>query len=56
VKGRSFIHFIPPFHIFLLVGTIAARQQSPQPSDPELQQIEKSIREAWQEADRSTAA
>jgi len=50
VKSRSFIHLI--CFCLLFVSAVAARQE-PQPSaDPERERIEKTVREAWQEADQ----
>jgi hypothetical protein len=40
----------------LLAAIAAAQQQSQPPADPEFQQIEKTIREAWQEAERYVRA
>jgi arsenite methyltransferase len=56
MKSRSLIHLIVICLTLLLAITVAARQQSPQHADPELQQIEQSIRESWQEADRYVKA
>jgi tetratricopeptide (TPR) repeat protein len=56
VKSRSLIHPIILCLTLLLAATVAAQQQSPQPADPELQQIEKTVREAWQEADQYVKA
>jgi arsenite methyltransferase len=55
MKSRSLIHLIV-ICLTLLTITVEAQQQSQQPADPELQQIEKTIREAWQEADRYVKA
>jgi hypothetical protein len=52
VKRRSLIYLIILCLTLLLAATIAAQQQAQQPANPELQQIEKTIRDAWQEADQ----
>jgi len=56
VKSRNFIYHITLCLILFLAATTSARQQSQQPSDPELERIEKTIREAWQEADQYVKA
>ena len=56
MKSRILIHLVTLCLILLLAATVAAQQQSQQPADPELQQIEKTIREAWQEADQYVKA
>lgn len=56
MKSRSFIHLIILCLTLLLAATVAAQQQSQQPADPELQQVEKTVREAWQEADQYVKA
>jgi len=56
VKSRSLVYLVVLCLTLLLAAAIAARQQSQQPSDPELQQIEKTVREAWQEADQYVKA
>jgi TolA-binding protein len=50
MKRGSFIHLIGFF--LLLVSSGAAQSHSQPPTDPEREQIEKTIREAWQEADQ----
>ncbi len=56
MKSRSFIHLIILCLTFLLAASVTAQQQSQQPADPELQRIEKTVREAWQEADQYVKA
>jgi tetratricopeptide (TPR) repeat protein len=56
VKSRTLIYHITLCLTLLLAVTIAARQKSQQPADPELERIEKTIREAWQEADQYVKA
>lgn len=50
MKSKSFIHLIILCLTLLIAATVAAQQQSQRSADPELKQIEKTIREAWQEA------
>jgi tetratricopeptide (TPR) repeat protein len=56
VKSKNIIHLIILCLALLLTATVAAQQQSQQPADPDLQQIEKTVREAWQEADQYVRA
>ncbi len=51
MKSRSFIHLIG-FCLALLLVTTGAAQQSQQPSDLERSELEKLIRQGWQEADQ----
>src|SRR5262249_29120091 len=50
------IHLITLCFTLLLVATGSAEQAPPQPGDPELQQIEKTTNEAWQEANQYVKA
>ncbi|MCI0523795.1 MAG: redoxin domain-containing protein [Acidobacteria bacterium] len=50
MKTRSLIHLIGLCLLF--VSTVGAQQQSQPSADPEREQIEKTIREAWREADQ----
>jgi len=56
VKSRNLIYHITLCLILFLAATTAARQQSQQPADPELERIEKTIREGWQEAEQYVKA
>jgi tetratricopeptide (TPR) repeat protein len=56
MKSRSLVYLVVLCLTLLLAAAIAARQQSQQAADPELQQIEKTVREAWQEADQYVKA
>jgi hypothetical protein len=56
VKSRNLIYHITLCLSLFLAATTAARQQSQQPADPELDRIDKTIREAWQEADQFVRA
>src|SRR5262245_37737309 len=56
MKSRSLVYLVVLCLTLLLAAAIAARQQSPQAAEPELQQIEKTVREAWQEADQYVKA
>lgn len=56
MKSKRLIHLIIFCLPLLLATTAAAQQQAQQPADPELQRIEKTIREAWQETDQYVKA
>jgi len=56
MKSRNPIYPVTLCLTLLLAATVAARKQSQQPADPELERIEKTIREAWQEADQYVRA
>ena len=56
MKSRNLIYHVTLCLILFLAATTAARQQSQQPADPELDRIDKTIREAWQEADQFVRA
>jgi len=56
VKSRSLVYLVIFCLTLLLAAAISARQQSQQTVDPELERIEKTIREAWQEADQYVKA
>jgi tetratricopeptide (TPR) repeat protein len=56
VKTRSLVYLVILCLTLLLAAAFAAKQQSQQPADPELERIEKTIREAWQEADQYVKA
>src|SRR5215831_20602096 len=56
MKSRNPIYPVTLCLTLLLAATVAARQQAQQPADPELERIEKTIREAWQEADQYVKA
>src|SRR5215813_12564753 len=56
MKSRNSIYTVTLCLTLLLAATVAARKQSQQPADSELERIEKTIREAWQEADQYVKA
>jgi hypothetical protein len=56
VKSRSLVYLVVLCLTLLLAAAIAAQQQSQKPADPELELIEKTIRDAWQEADQYVKA
>lgn len=56
MKGRSIVHLITLCFILVLVVAVTAQQTPPPPAYPELQQIEKTIKEAWQEAEQYVKA
>jgi len=56
VKSRSLVYLVIFCLTLLLAAAISARQQSQQTVDPELERIEKTIREAWQEAEQYVKA
>src|SRR5262245_49136265 len=56
MKSRNSIYTVTLCLTLLLAATVAARKQSQQPADSELERIEKTIREAWREADQYVRA
>ena len=56
MKSRSLVYLVVLCLTLLLAAAISARQQSQQTVDPELERIEKTIREAWQESDQYVKA
>jgi tetratricopeptide (TPR) repeat protein len=56
VKSRSFVYLVILCLTLFLAEANAARLQTKQTDDPELEQIERTIREAWQEADQYVKA
>jgi arsenite methyltransferase len=56
VKSRKLIYLTILCLSLPLAATVAAQQRSQQPADPELELIEKTIREAWREADQYVKA
>ena len=56
MKSRSLVYLVVLCLTLLLAAAIAARQQSQQTADSELERIEKTIREAWQEAEQYVKA
>jgi arsenite methyltransferase len=54
--SKNVTYFVTLCLTFLLVATAAAQQAPPQPADPELQQIEKTTNDAWQEIHQYTKA
>jgi hypothetical protein len=52
MKSRSFLQLITLCFAILFGATVAAQQQPQAPADPELHQIEKTIDQAWREANQ----